>query len=55
MMVTVTPGETVDLVLPGEWAMSFSGQIRLHEASDEERDRMEAWLKSTAKGGPDRG
>ena len=55
--VTITPGETVDLALPHEWVMSITGQIRLHQPSQNELRAMEGILSTvpvpddTADGG----
>jgi hypothetical protein len=46
--VTISPGETATLVLPHEWVMSITGQIKLHEASERDLVAIKA-LASTVQ------
>jgi len=42
--VTVSPRQTVELVLPREWKVTLSGVVWLQEATEEERRQMHELL-----------
>jgi len=44
--VTISPGQNVDLVLPHEWVMSLTGQIKLHEASETDLRALKTLLST---------
>jgi len=47
--VTISRGQTVDLVLPHEWVMSLTGQIKLHEANEGDLTALKTLLDAMPK------